>query len=104
MKTLLIVCTLLMLLAVPAFANGEATVTEKPSHEFMGLTMHPHGGFTLARVTEEWSGGFLMGLEVDTGSNFYVAMSYELHDVLTRPSREVYPWDATFKLTLGGYF
>ena len=102
MKQLLITCMLLVFLALPVFAQGEGV--DKPDHEVMGLVYHPHGGITMSRVLEDWSTGFVMGVEIDAGEGLYLDVQYEMHDILTEDRNETIPWDGTFKLTLGAYF
>lgn len=92
MKTLLI-ATLLLLMAVPAFAQ----TTEK--HEMFGLTYLAEMGPTISRVMEDWSVGFEFGADIDAGPGV-LEVSYELHDILTDEENQVIPWDGTFKMGL----
>jgi len=102
MKKLLCTCMLLTFLALPCMAQVE--VNTKPDHEVFGLVFHPHGGLTLSRIDEDWSTGFIMGVELDAGSGLYLDASYTMHDILTDAEKEAVPWDGTFMLTLGAYF
>jgi len=82
--------------------------------KLISIPSYAHAAILLARPSgpDEWSAGFEAGAEFDVAP-LYLGITYTLHDILTTDSDEeldssgdsdVYPWDATFALSLGAYW
>jgi hypothetical protein len=75
--------------------DGESKLFEIPTY--------PYAAFVLARPSgpDEWSPGFVAGLEVDA-SPLFIGVDYTLRDILS--DEETYKWDGEFAVKLGAYW
>jgi hypothetical protein len=74
------------------------------SVELLGIAVSPNASFTIDRPSgiDRFSVGFDGGLEA-AFDNLFLAVNLKWHDILTDEVTQVYPWDQTVRIALGGY-
>lgn len=77
-------------------------IVEKGYH-VLGIDTSPYGALTLDRpsTVEDWSTGFNLGIEASF-EPVWLELRQTWHDVLS--TKQVYPWDQTFRIAVGVYF
>lgn len=88
----------------PWDTNVGAAVGLYKSVELMGIAVSPNGSFTVDRPSglDRFAVGFDAGLE-GAFDNLFLGVNMKWHDILTNEESQVYPWDQTVRVTLGGY-
>lgn len=74
------------------------------SVELLGINVSPNASFTIDRPSklDRFGVGFDAGLET-AFDNLFFAVNVKWHDILTNEATQVYPWDQTVRVALGGY-
>lgn len=88
----------------PWDTNVGAAIGLYKSVELMGIAVSPNGSFTVDRPSglDRFAVGFDAGLE-GAFDNLFLGVNMKWHDILTNEESQVYPWDQTVRVTLGGY-